>query len=344
MAEAETPIPATVEAYEQARGEALDGTWAFAVSWKLLMKDVDVTLVDEGLREALVLVRETGESPEELFGPPADYAGELYQRWRSEGRLNPAAVKVPNSRSIVASSLKAGAGIALVLFVLDLVGGRDLPVGFLGLPLVLGFAAIGGLAFWEWASREWALPVVVTVMTTATVGIAAATVVVLEVTSGTSLGSLMPWLLLAEAVVLWTASRMVLVLVTAKTFAAVQEDPDDEQWVRRFSSVLRGPGWQSDARVREIVAEARSHAAESGRTLGEEFGPPDVHAAAYGVDVRRRTTLKIAFYAVLVGLNLVPMVDGFSWAAAALALFFAWQAWKEYRKYDKHRTRAQSGR
>lgn len=344
MAEAETPIPATVDAYKQARGEALDGHWAFSVSWKLSMKGVDVTLIDEGLRESLKLVRETGESPEELFGPPADHAIELYRQWRSEGRLNPSAISVPASRSLAASSLKASGWIALVMFVLELIGGRYLPVGFLGLPVVLGLATVGGLAFWEWASREWAMPLAVTAMTAATVGIAAATAIVLDVTSGTSLGSLMPWLLLAEAAMLWTAGNMVLVLVTAKTFAAAQEEPDDEQWVRRFSGVLRGPGWHSDARVREIVTEARSHAAESGRTLAEEFGSPDGHAAAYGVDVRRRTRLKIAFFAVLVGLNLVPMVDGASWAAAVPALFFASLAWKEYRTYDKHRTAAQSGR
>lgn len=337
----DSPIPATVDAYKEARGEGLDGHWAFAVSWKLSMKSVDVALIEEGLRESLELVRETGESPEELFGTPADHAAELVQRWRSEGRLNPAAVSVPNARSVVASSLKASGGIAFIMFVLELVNGRDLPVGFFAIPPVLGFATIGGLAFWEWASRAWATAVVVAAMTAATVGIGATIVVVLEATSGTSLGALTPWLLLLEAAVLWSAGTVVLILVTAKTFAEVREDPDDEQWVRRFSSVLRGPGWQSDARVREIVREARSHAAESGRTLAEEFGPPDAYAMTYGVDVRRRTTLKIAFYAVLVALNLVPMVDGFSWATSVVALFFAWQAWKEYRKYDRFRSRAQ---
>lgn len=340
MAE-ETPIPATVDAYEQARGEGLDATWAFAVSWRLLMKDVDAQLVDEGLREGLELVRETGESPEELFGSPDDHAAELLRTWRSEGRLNPAAVKVPTSRSLVASSLKAGGWIAFIMFVLELVGGRDLQVGFFVLPPVIGFATIGALALWEWGSREWAMPLVVTAMTTATVGISAATVVVLEATSGTSLGALTPWLLLLEGAMLWSAGTVVLILFTAKTFAEVQDDPDDEQWVRRFAGVLRGAAWQSDARVREIVREARSHAAESGRTLAEEFGPPDSYAMTYGVDVRRRTTLKIAFYAVLVALNLVPMVDGFSWATTAVALFFAWQAWKEYRKYDRSRSHTQ---
>jgi len=340
MAE-ETPIPATVDAYEQARGEELDGRWAFAVSWRLLMKEVDATLVDEGLREALELVRETGESPEELFGSPGVYAAELFEKWRSEARLNPAAVKVPAARSLIASSLKAGGWIAFIMFVLELVGSRDLPVGIFALPLVLGFATIVGVAFWEWASRAWATALVVSAMTAATVGIAATTVVVLEATSGTSLGALTPWLLLLEAAVLWSAGTVVLILVTAKTFGEVQDDPDDEQWVRRFSGVLRGAAWQSDARVREIVREARSHAAESGRTLAEEFGPPDSYAMTYGVDVRRRTTLKIAFYAVLVALNLVPMVDGFSWATTAVALFFTWQAWKEYRKYDRFRSRAQ---
>ena len=111
-------------------------------------------------------------------------------------------------------------------------------------------------------------------------------------------------------------------------------------------AALGGParsGWLSDARVREIVAEARAHAAESGRTLEEEFGPPDEYAAVRP-DARRRTTLTIAFYAVLVVLQLVQMVDGFSWATAAVVLCFGWLTWNEHRHYDRLRSGAQVAR
>jgi len=86
MAE-QRPLPTTFEAFDRARGEELDGVWAFGLSWSLMRRDVEVTLVDEGLREALAVVRETQESPKDLFGAPHEHADVLYERWRSEGRL-----------------------------------------------------------------------------------------------------------------------------------------------------------------------------------------------------------------------------------------------------------------
>lgn len=82
-----TPLPRTFEAFERARGQEMDSTWAFAVSWSLVRRDVEPTLVDEGLREALEVVRATQESPEELFGAPHEHADALHERWCAEGRL-----------------------------------------------------------------------------------------------------------------------------------------------------------------------------------------------------------------------------------------------------------------
>jgi hypothetical protein len=87
MAEQTTPLASTIEAFDSARGEEIDGVWAFGVSWRLLMRDVDAALVDKGLREALDVVRTTQESPEVLFGTSTEHADALYEQWRSEGRL-----------------------------------------------------------------------------------------------------------------------------------------------------------------------------------------------------------------------------------------------------------------
>lgn len=342
MAEADETLASTYDAFAVARGEDLDSAWAFAVSWKLMMNDVAVGQVRAGLEEALAVVRETQEDPEVLFGPPHEHATELYRRWTSEGRLELTnGVGIPVARSVPASSLRAGAWFAVVLFAVSVVGGRDLTVGFVALPPGLGLATIGGLALWEWASRRWATPLAGAAMTAVTIAYVGLLVAILDLGSGTSLGWADPWVLLVEATVLWVVGSMVHVLVTAKEHKAARDRPDDdEEWVRRFSSILRGPGWTREARVREIVVEARSHAAESGRSLAEEFGTPEQYAALIGADATRRSRFKIAFLGLLTALSLEPMVDGYRWSNAAMALLLGWMAWREYRKHRELRSRA----
>ena len=342
MAETDETLVSTYDAFAAARGEQHDSTWAFTVSWKLMMNDVAVGQVRAGLEEALAVVRETQEDPEVLFGTPHEHATELYRRWKSEERLElTRGVGIPNARSVPASSLRTGSWFAVVMFAVSLFDDSDLTAGFLVLPLGLGFATIGGLALWEWVSRRWATPVAVAAMTAATIAVVGFLVAVLDLGSGTSLGWAGPWLLLVEAAVLGSAGRMMHVLVTAKEYKAARDGlADDDAWVHRFSSILRGPGWHREARVREIVAEARSHAAESGRTLAEEFGTPEQYAARIRVDSARRIRFKIAFLGLLIALNLVPLADGFSWANAAMAVLLAWLAWREHQKYRKLRSKA----
>lgn len=344
MAETDETLVSTYDAFAAARGEQLDSTWAFAVSWKLMMNDVAVSQVRVGLEEALALVRETQEDPEVLFGPPHEHAVELYRRWKSEGRLELTnGVGIPSARSVPAWSLRAGAWLALILFAVSLFDDPDLTAGFLVLPPGLGFATVGGLALWEWASRRWATPAAAAVTAAVLVPCIGLLVGVLELGSGTSLGWADPWLLLVEAGVLRAVGGMAQVFVTAKEYKEARDAPDDDDaWVRRFSSILRGPGWTREARVREIVAEARSHAAESSRTLAEEFGTPEQYASLIGVDGARRRRFKIAFLGLLIALSLVLMVDGFRWTNAIMALLLGWLAWREYQKYRE--LRAQSGR
>jgi hypothetical protein len=343
MAETDQTLVSTYDAFSAARGEEMDHLWAFSVSWKLMMNDVEVEQVREGLEEALALVRETQESPEDLFGDPKEHASELYRRWKSEGRLRLThGEKIVAARSIPASSLHAGAWFALALALLELVDGDDLPATFLALPVGLGFAAVGGLALWERASRRWATPVAVAVMAAATLVLALVVASVLQSTDA-SLGSAMPWILVGEAVVLWFLGRCFTVLATAKAVVAARDGLDDEQWVERFSGILRGPGWTPEARVREIVAEARSHAAETGRTLAEEFGTPEHYASQFGMDRARRSRLTIALLALLIGLNVALQLDGWSWTGIAAVLLLAWMTWREYRRYRKHQERRGTG-
>ena len=87
MAEAREPLTSTYDAFGAARGVEADEGWAFAVSWSLMMADVDVDQVREGLEEALDVVRATGESPQQLFGSASEHADALQDQWVAEGRL-----------------------------------------------------------------------------------------------------------------------------------------------------------------------------------------------------------------------------------------------------------------
>lgn len=340
MAETDQTLVSTYDAFSAARGEEMDHVWAFSVSWKLMMNDVEVEQVREGLEEALTVVRETQQSPEDLFGDPKEHATELYRRWKSEGRLRLThGEKIVAARSIPASGLVASGWVALLMFVWALVDGAELPVTFLVLPVALGFAAVLGLALWEWASCRWATEVAVALMAGTTAAFALGTAGVLLSTQAL-IGSATPWVLLAESVVLWVAGRCTLVLVTAKAHVKARDvSVDDEQWVQRFAGILRGPGWLSGKRVRDIVAESRSHAAESGRTLAEEFGPAEQYAAQFGVDTLRRTRMKCAFLVGLAVLSLVPMLDGPRWSGIVVVVLLGWMAWWEYRKHRKHQRR-----
>ena len=341
MAETDKTLVTTHDAFKAARGEDLDKFWAFAVGWRLCMKHVEIDLVREGLEEVLAMVRETQEGPEDLFGTPDEYAPELYERWKSEGRLSPSHVAVPSARSIPASSLRAGGWIALVMFVLTLFDAEGPTIGILLAPVALGFGSVGGIALWEWASRRWATPLAGAATATAALVFGAGFAALLT-TSETSLGRATPWLLLVEAVVLTFVGRASLGLITAKeTYAVMKDGQDDELWVKRFSGIMRGPGWTRESRVRQMVAEARSHAAESGRTLAEEFGPPEQYATQLGVDTERRIRLRIAFVSLLTLLVAVQLVDGWSWTTIAMLVLLAWKIWADWRKYRS--LRAESG-
>ena len=103
-----TPLSATIDAFDSARGDDMDGVWAFGVSWSLMMRDVDPDLVRDGLEQALAVVRTSGESASALFGDPSEHAAALYDEWSSEGRLTLIAL----TRTTWPEALRLGTGLS----------------------------------------------------------------------------------------------------------------------------------------------------------------------------------------------------------------------------------------
>ena len=100
----------------------------------------------------------------------------------------------------------------------------------------------------------------------------------------------------------------------------------------------------SGPRARRIVAEAHAHALETGRPVEEEFGTPTSYAARFAPDLRRRSRLTTAFYAVVAACAGLLLVDDLRWTWAVVVASFAWMAWSEHRHGARRRWRRRSPR
>ncbi|WP_374453971.1 hypothetical protein [Nocardioides sp.] len=109
--------------------------------------------------------------------------------------------------------------------------------------------------------------------------------------------------------------------------------PADLRWSAELTEILRTDYSLSGSRVRDIVAEASAHVAESGRSMSDEFGTPREYAARFAPDLARRSLFTAAFLGALSLLNVIPLVDEPHWSNVGLLLGFGWLAVAEHRKY-----------
>ncbi|NYE38970.1 hypothetical protein F4692_004125 [Nocardioides cavernae] len=341
MTDDRTPLQTTIDAFSEARGEEFDETWAWSVSMALLMRSVEADLVREGLAEALTVVRESQESPEALFGPAREHAAELYDRWVDEARLRLDDTHSMTWRDVPSWGLGFAAVMCVVFAVLFAMRGDSLRPwtwGMVLIPVVIGVGPVAAAAAWDDLLRRHS--------TASAVGAAAAAVAVLstgaaivnEWSKDHPLGTHSVWwyvpvaatcALLATAWGRWTRTWP-----SPTPRAAVSAD----DWSRELAGLLRERYSLSDVRVRTIVAEAHAHAAETGRSLREEFGTPSEYAARFAPDLARRSLLKTWFYLVMAVLNVVGLlVSDRAWSSLLLAAGFAWFAWREYLRYLEQR-------
>lgn len=325
MAEATTPLAATIDAFHAARGEEMDGVWAYAVSWRLVRRDVEPHQVREGLEEALALVRQTQESPEVLFGTPDEHADELHDRWADEGRLHLWDASSMTWAEVPSWGFGLGAVWSIVFMLFFLAAGetsRTWTLGMLVVPVGIGLGKAAAWATWDTLLRRrgTALAVAGTAATVATLSTAIA--LVNEWSKAHPLGTATTWwyvcvaaasALLAGAWSRWRASR-------TETEAGPEGIAEIDVWSRQLAAILRGRHTLSDARVRTIIGDAHAHAADAGRTVEEEFGSPEEYAARFAPDLLRRSRLTIGFYVLMAVLWLVPLIWGFSWLNVAAGL------------------------
>lgn len=336
---AETPLSRTIDAFDDARGIAMDGVWAHSVSWALLMRDVEADLVREGLEEALDVVRQSQEAPEELFGAPRAHAGELYDRWVTEGRLRLDKLGAIAWRDVPSTGLAWGAALCLafaVVFALEGDSPRTWTLGMVVLPLGLGLGTTAAAAAWDWFLRHNGTASAIASAAATGIICAMAAASVNEWSKAHPLGNHSVWWyvpIAVSCVLLATGWRR---WVDTWTPLAPPAAADADEWSRQLAGHLRERYSLSDSRVRTILFDAHSHAAESGSTLEEEFGRPEDYAARFVPDLARRSRLTVAFYLFVSALNLVgTVVIDSSWRGLLIAAGFGWLAWREHLR---HRT------
>ena len=335
MAEAKTPLAVIHDEFERARGEDLDGVWAYAVSWRLLRRDVEPDQVCEGLKEALSLVKETQESPDVLFGEPAEHADALYDRWVEEGRLHLWDAARATWPEVPSSGLAWSAFFSvafLVTFLLDGETSRTWTLGMIVLPVGMGLALVALVTVWDTTLRSRGFGSAAVAATATLVVCSTVVALVNEWSKAYSLGFASTWWYVVVAAACALLSTTWRRWLDARPVPVPEGIADVDEWSRELAAILRGRYTMADARVRTIIGDAHAHAADAGRTVQEEFGPPEEYAARFAPDLQRKLRLEAAFFSALGVAAAVAMVDGVAWWNVGLVLLCSWWAVRAWRR------------
>ncbi len=344
MTEQTTPLGAIHDQFAQARGDDADGTWSWGVTWRLLRRDVEPSLVHEGLQEALALVRQTQESPVGLYGTPDEHADALYECWAQEGRLHLSDASRTTWGQVPSSGLAWSSFFSLAFFALLLVRGEpalDWTAGMIVIPLGLGAAQAVVAATWHAQLARRGPVVAAAVSAAALVLLAAVVATVNELAQRHPFGTATVWWyvpLAGACAVLATGWRRWCEARPART-ETVLADPDD--WSRELAAILRTRYAMPDARVHRVVGDAHALAADAGRAVEEEFGTPEAYAATFLPDLAERQRRSAILHAALAVMWLLPALWGAVWGPV-LAAGWALLAWQAHRRYLD--LRGQSGR
>ena len=249
-------------------------------------------------------------------------------------------------RDVPVLGFTVAAGIAVLFCLVWLLRDgltTDYTWGLLLAPVLMGVAGVAVMVLWE----RLLVRVPRLAATLVVGGALLAFVLVLawwlvEVNAQTHLFTGSTFWLLAVAPVCaglaWLAHRL---LPAARR--PVGEPPaalDDDAWARRLAGVLRLRKDLPDARVAEIVRDARARGAAAGRPLAEELGSPESYAAGFRKDLviapRRRAWAVTALVLLILATRLPGVVAGeglSAWDVAylLLAVVVLVSEWRDYR-------------
>jgi hypothetical protein len=375
-----TKLRAAIERVGKVRDSTEDLTWAEHAAARLLRADTDPDAVGRALDEAARSIVGSAESAKELLGTPEQWA--RIERERSEEAGDP--LLPPPQRMGIRDAVDTAlisigwvSGLFGIFFLVTATW--KVQPSALALPTVLGVGIAGLIFLYHRTIRRFSFALAAAVCAAALLAFAfAAGWAILELREhNTELVSL-AWFIpltagsciVAIAWLLWGPQPDPAPDSRSSGFRdsyinpATNKEPgrhaadgtDDAHWLKHFGAALRERGDTSDARVHEIVAEARSHGLESSSPLVDEFGPADTAARRYptGGTVRpRRFALFWAALTVFPAFQITRSVMdqgwGFTWDLALPALWLAAvllclaQAVRDWRRAASARTAQRAG-
>lgn len=338
-------LTGVLAAYRSARDSAEDERWAQSVATTLALEGAGGAAIRRELEDALTLVRETGEGPEALYGDARRWARTRLSEAPEEGRVLVDETPDTSWRDALVIGCVVAALLTLVLMVVLLLSDgwtTDYTWGWILFPLASALTCTTALATWERVllrTPRWVA--VVAAGAVVVVGVAACTWLVMGLGQVIATGSTF-WL--GALAVGYGLLVGLLDRVLPEGGGRASARPlGDEEWERRLAGTLRMRMDLDEARVRDIVREARAHAEESGRALAAEFGDPAAYAARFERDRPARLRRLAWAKTVLVPLALVVAFaglvedpssgwSGVSWAGVLLLVVGSWVAVDAWRK------------
>lgn len=329
--------------------EAGDDSWASRAAMTLLLDGVAADRVVEALDEVAVQVAASGESPRELFGDPDAWAAGRRSAWREDGvghleRPRTRWIDALGETLIIATMYS---GLFLLYLLLTWSWGKSLSLSMLLAPVALAIVSrsVHGAFTTVRARRSHAVGVLAAALTlmlgvVLTVGMFALTN---DVTAG---GSAMLGMLGmgAGSAVLGAVVVMLALDRSARTVRPLRPADvtlrDEAEWSVALGAALRERGDMTDARVREIVAEAQAHARDAGISPDIEFGAPRAYADRFrgssAVSGRRSAWLSTGLVLLVLVYNVATVLDGDPsvWGIVWLLLVMAFAAaqWRAVRR------------
>lgn len=311
----QTPRELRMREFRTVRGESTDEDWA-ATAWATLVLRGGTSheAADEALLQVLELVRESGEGPQELYGPPEEWARERVAEWATEG--SPAFRDDPTRLRDLPAGAAAMAVVLTLLLGLASAMQREWSVNWtfarLFLPFLGSLLGLGVMAMWNWASARRSMTASAAISGGVLLLGSAALVTVFAATSTHPVArASLAWCLpqaLAYGVLAWLLNTLV------PDPPAVDAAPDDEAWSQNLARMLRSRPDLTEERVQQVLGEARSHAAATGHTLQEEFGDPAAYVAQVSprpmVKARRSALYQVGMLALYVWLGWDTLTGG----------------------------------
>lgn len=261
------PLTDVLNAYLEVRHEREDQVWAERAMTAFVIDGARDAVVSTELRRALRLSQESGEGPEDLYGPPVDWARGRMAELSERG--TPVQPSIPDLqwRDVpVIGCFLAAVGTVLITVLLLIRTGltMELTWALLLAPLLMAMTGVVTLTVWERtlarASRSMAA---LAAVGTLAAGVAAT--VLLMVNGQEHVIATLPTfaylaLSLVYGALAFAADKLLPGVESHSQPLRHRSDIDDQEWQRELGGILRLRLELQESRVREVQREARAHA------------------------------------------------------------------------------------